>query len=115
MPFPRTPSVDAVLEVAKSAISKHPYKQVRLVLYSPDSGQTLFQRLLRGNLIQSRDRGFYPLGLFGWYDKNETHLQPVAHIFPWLQTDQLAGEIFAMICDAEIYRVKDRYEKRNLN
>jgi hypothetical protein len=115
IPFQSTPSIDAVIGVAKSAASEHPYKQVRLVMYSPVSGQSRFQRLQRGAMIQLRDRGYYPLGLFGWYDKDQTCLQPVAHIFPWLQDDELAGEIFAMICDAETARVQDLYEKRDLN
>jgi len=115
IPFISTPTVDAVLGVARSAATAYPYKKVRLVMYSPDSGQTRFQRLQRGAVIQLRDRGYHPLGLFGWYEKEPSVLQPVAHIFPWLEADQLAGEIFAMICDAETARVQDLYEKRHLN
>jgi hypothetical protein len=115
MPFQRTPPVDAVIEVAKSVVTERPYKQVRLVMYAPDTGQTRFQRMQRGSLIQLRDSGYYPLGLLGWYEKEPNMLQPVAHIFPWLEEDQLAGEIFGMICDAETLRVKDLYEKRDLN
>ena len=66
MPFERTPSIDAVIEVAKSAVTEHPYRQVRLVMYAPDSGQTRLQRVQRGTMIQLRDRGYYPLGLLGW-------------------------------------------------
>jgi len=115
MPFPRTPSIDAVIEVARNAAAERPYKRVRIVMYSPVSGQTLFQKLQRGSMIRSRDDGYYPLGLFGWYEKDQNLLQPVAHIFPWLEDDELAGEIFGMICDAEVFRIRTLYANRDLN
>ena len=115
IPLSAPASIDTVLEAAKLAAAKHPYKHVRVVMYSPFSGQTLFQKIVRGGLIQSRDQGYYPLGLFGWYDKDENLLQPVAHIFPWLREDGLAAEIFGMICDAETLRIRELYEKRELN
>lgn len=115
MPFESTPSVDTVIEAAEFAALEYPYKQFSIVMFSPDSGNTRFQTLERANIIRWCRSGYYPLGLFGWYDKDQVQLQPVAHIFPWLQEDQLANRIFAMICEAETDRIKNLYEHRNLN
>ena len=113
-PFANTPSVDAVLRAVNISTSDRTYKRVRIVLYSPDTGETRFVRSERGKLILLRDGGFHPLGLLGWYEKGN-QVQAVARLFPWLAQNVVAGEVFGQICDAETARLRSLYENRDLN
>jgi hypothetical protein len=113
-PFSNTPSVDAVLRAVNISTSDRTYKRIRIVLYSPQNGETRFARSERGKLILLRDLGFFPLGLLGWYEKG-SQVQTVARLFPWLAQNAVAGEIFGQICDAETARLRSLYEQRDLN
>ena len=83
-------------------------------MYSPESGQTRFIRVQRGLLILLRDEGFYPLGLLCWLDKGD-NVQAVAKIFPWFTENEVVSNVFGQICDVEVARVRDTFERRNLN
>jgi hypothetical protein len=113
-PFSNTPSVDGVIKAVKLSTSDRTYRRIRIVMYSPDTGETRLVRPERGKLILLRDRGFHPLGLLGWYEKDR-QVQTVARLFPWLGQNAVAGEIFGQICDAETARLKSLYEHRDLN
>ena len=113
-PFPNTPSVDAVIKAVNLSTSDRTYKRIRIVMYSPQTGEIRLIRCERGKMILLRDRGFHPLGMLGWYDKG-SRVQTVARLFPWLEQNAVAGEVFGQICDAEVARLKSLYEQRNLN
>lgn len=113
-PFANTPSVDGVIKAVQLSTSDRTYKRIRIVMYSPATGETRIVRSERGKLILLRDNGFYPLGLLCWYEKG-VRLQAVAKLFPWLGQNAVAGAIFGQICDAEAARLKSLLEQRNLN
>jgi len=83
-------------------------------MYSPETAETRLVRSERGKLILLRDGGFHPLGMLGWYDK-DGRVQAVARIFPWLNHNTYAGEVFGKICDAETARLNSLYKQRDLN
>jgi len=113
-PFSNTPSVDAVIKAVNLSTSDRTYKRIRIVMYSPETGETRFVRSERGKMILLRDSCFYPLGLLAWYEKG-SRVQAVARILPWLEQNAVAVEVFGQICDAEAARLKSLYEQRNLN
>ena len=113
-PFFNTPSVDGVIRAVSLSTSDRTYKRIRIVMFSPETGESRIVRSERGKLILLRDGGFYPLGLLAWYEKG-TQVQAVARLFPWLGQDTYAGEVFGQICDAEVARIRNLYERRNLN
>jgi hypothetical protein len=83
-------------------------------MFSPEGGESRLVRSERGKMILLRDEGFHALGLLAWYEKG-SDVQAVARIFPWLQADPVAGEVFGQICDAETARLSNLYKQRHLN
>ena len=113
-PFPNTPSVDAVIRAVQLSASDRTYKRVRIVMYSPETGESRLVRSVRGQMILLRDNGLHPLGMLGWYEKG-SGVQAVARIFPWLKDNGVAGEVFGQICDAETARLNSLFQQRTLN
>lgn len=113
-PFANTPSVDAVIKAVNLSASDRTYKRVRVVMYSPETGEARLVRSVRGKMILLRDNGLHPLGMLGWYEKGR-RVQSVARIFPWLEQNGLAGEVFGQICDAETARLNGLFQHRTLN
>ena len=113
-PVFNTPSVDGVIRAVHFSTSDRTYKRIRIVMFSPETGESRIVRSERGKLILLRDQGFHPLGLLGWYEKGR-QVQAVAKLCPWLRQNTYAGDVFGQICDAEAARIRSVYDQRDLN
>ena len=110
------PSFDELLQLINGLLERVPCDSMQVVLVSKATGVAQFVQVaenpsLRSELHQALLSSAIPLGMLSW-QRTEGGLGVSKFIFPWVEEDEVAAQVFDLICEEATEKVEEQYKRR---
>ena len=110
------PSFDELLLLVTGLLERVPCDSMQVVLVSKATGVAQFIEVadnptLRSELRQALLSSAFPLGMLSWH-RSEGKLSASKFIFPWVEEDETASQVFDQVCDEATEKVGEEFKRR---